>query len=396
MIKDTYRKNAGRVILSLVPLVIFGVMSPLRACVIQVLVDSDNIGELLEKCPIVVAFSLGVLLFEWLSRSRQTIVAGDMEMDLRNRLIHRLFSISEGQFEKKSLDYYLSKFAAGIRMILEDGVNNLYDMILQAVYVITAVIYLLCTEPLLLPVVAVAGAGQFAASCILKRKACFTEERYARALEDYLHGVRSVLGGRKVLRAFDAVKQVLVRQENLNDYICREKESASRTLYGLKALASFVGNGALLIVLWSSMFFAVTGRITMGELAAVIYSMSFVFKPCRKIADGILRLKALEKETAEMESLLTGESNEQANPVSYPQTYMFKDTVFNNVALYQNYSRDQVIEALREAGVYDTIRKLPMGVDQEISEGGKNFSEAELQGIALARLLLRKKGALAK
>ena len=95
---------------------------------------------------------------------------------------------------------------------------------------------------------------------MLKRKACFTEERYTRALEGYLDGVRSVLGGRKVLRAFDAVKQFLVRQENLNDYICREKESASRTLYWLKALASFVSNGALLIVLWSSMFFVVTGR----------------------------------------------------------------------------------------------------------------------------------------
>lgn len=79
------------------------------------------------------------------------------------------------------------------------------------------------------------------------------------------------------------------------------------------------------------------------------------------------------------------------SPVCYHQTYLFNDTVYNNVALYQNHPKGEVIEALRKADIYDTIQKLPNGVDEKIQENGKNFSGGELQRIALARLFLRNK-----
>lgn len=79
------------------------------------------------------------------------------------------------------------------------------------------------------------------------------------------------------------------------------------------------------------------------------------------------------------------------------RNWMYKFTAFipylslivpasNNVALYQDYSREEVTEALRMAGVYETILKLPKGQEEEIQENGKNFSGGELQRIALARL----------
>ena len=73
MLKDIYRKHADRFLISLIPVVIFGVMAPLRACMIQILIDSDNIGELLEKFPLVAAFSLGVLFLSgWAGAVRQS------------------------------------------------------------------------------------------------------------------------------------------------------------------------------------------------------------------------------------------------------------------------------------------------------------------------------------
>ena len=75
----------------------------------------------------------------------------------------------------------------------------------------------------------------------------------------------------------------------------------------------------------------------------------------------------------------------------YQQTYLFNDTIFNNVALYQDYTKEQVVEALKKAGIYDTVRRLPRGIEEEIQENGKNFSGGELQRIALARLFLRNK-----
>lgn len=476
MLKKIFKKNRYKFLLSLIPVIVVGIMAPLRSYIMQLLIDSSSYRELLGKCVIAAVFSIGVFIFEWVSKKSQAIVARDIEKDMRDQLMHKLFCISANQFEKKGLAYYLSKFTTDINIILNDGVNNVYSMIMQAVFVVVAVSYLLCVEPFILLIVAAVSIVQFGVPGILKKKIGFSRKEYTEALEFYLDGIKSDLGGHKVIRTFDAVKQILGKQQKLSDFVSRKNEYSSQTLYWAQALASFVNNGAFLIVLGSCMFFAVAGRITVGEIVAITNMMNFVLTPCRAISNGMIQLKSMEKVTAELEALLEQESendnkenleenireicldnvdqkisesfsldkltltfekgkkyaivgksgsgkssiikllteygtdytgrvlinghelsglNKESimhiSPVCYQQTYIFNDTVFNNVALYQNYSKDEVIEALQKAGIYDTIQKLPEGVDEKIQENGKNFSGGELQRIALARLFLRNK-----
>ena len=476
MIKRIYKKNRYKFLLSLIPVVIVGVMAPLRSYIMQLLIDSSNYRELLEKCFIAVIFSIGVFIFEWASRKSQTIVVRNIENDMRNQLMHKLFYISANQFEQKGLAYYLSKFTTDIKIILDSEVNNVYGMIMQFVFLVVAVIYLLWAEPFILLIVAAVSIIQFGVPNMLKKKIGSSTKEYTEALEVYLDGIKSDLGGHKVIRTFDAVKQILGKQEKLSDFVCRKNEYASQTLYWAQALASFINNAAFLIVLVSCMFFVMAGRITIGEVVAITNMMNFVLTPCKTIANGMIQLKAIEKVKAELEALLDQESEndnkdnideaiqeirlENVNqkisesfsldnltltfekgkkyaivgksgsgkssiikllteygtdytgqilingqelsalnkesimhisPVCYQQTYIFNDTIFNNVTLYQDYSKDAVIEALRKAGIYDTIQRLPDGIDEKIQENGKNFSGGELQRIALARLFLRNK-----
>lgn len=476
MIKRIYKKNRYKFLLSLIPVVIVGVMAPLRSYIMQLLIDSSNYRELLEKCFIAVIFSIGVFIFEWASRKSQTIVVRDIEKDMRNQLMRKLFYISANQFEQKGLAYYFSKFTTDIKIILDSEVNNVYGMIMQFVFLVVAVIYLLWAEPFILLIVAAVSIVQFGVPNMLKKKIGSSTKEYTEALEVYLDGIKSDLGGHKVIRTFDAVKQILGKQEKLSDFVCRKNEYASQTLYWAQALASFINNAAFLIVLVSCMFFVMAGRITIGEVVAITNMMNFVLTPCKTIANGMIQLKAIEKVKAELEALLDQESEndnkdniyeaiqeirlENVNqkisesfsldnltltfekgkkyaivgksgsgkssiikllteygtdytgqilingqelsalnkesimhisPVCYQQTYIFNDTIFNNVTLYQDYSKDAVIEALRKAGIYDTIQRLPDGIDEKIQENGKNFSGGELQRIALARLFLRNK-----
>ena len=466
MLQSIYKKNRYKFLISLIPVIIVGIMAPMRSYIMQLLIDSSNYKELLEKCLIAAVFSVGVFIFEWICKKSQAIVVRDIEKDLRNHLMQKLFYISANQFEKKGLAYYLSKFTTDIGIILNDGVNNVYGMIMQFVFAVVAVIYLLCVEPFVLLIV----------PNILKKKIASSRKEYTEALEVYLDGIKSDLGGHKVIRTFGAVEQILGKQKKLSDFVCRKNEDSSKTLYWAQALASFVNNAAFLVVLGSCMFFVAAGRITVGEIVAITNMMNFVLTPCKTIAGGMIQLRAMEKVKAELEALLeqdsendnkenieqnikkisldnvgqkisdnfsldkltmtfekgkkyaivgksgsgkssiikllteygpdyTGrvlidghelsglnkESIMHVSPVCYQQTYIFSDTVFNNVTLYQDYSKDEVIEALRKAGIYDTIQKLPGGVDEKIQENGKNFSGGELQRIALARLFLRNK-----
>ena len=476
MLQSIYKKNRYKFLISLIPVIIVGIMAPMRSYIMQLLIDSSNYKELLEKCLIAAVFSVGVFIFEWICKKSQAIVVRDIEKDLRNHLMQKLFYISANQFEKKGLAYYLSKFTTDIGIILNDGVNNVYGMIMQFVFAVVAVIYLLCVEPFVLLIVAAVSIVQFAVPNILKKKIASSRKEYTEALEVYLDGIKSDLGGHKVIRTFGAVEQILGKQKKLSDFVCRKNEDSSKTLYWAQALASFVNNAAFLVVLGSCMFFVAAGRITVGEIVAITNMMNFVLTPCKTIAGGMIQLRAMEKVKAELEDLLeqdsendnkenieqnikkisldnvgqkisdnfsldkltmtfekgkkyaivgksgsgkssiikllteygpdyTGrvlidghelsglnkESIMHVSPVCYQQTYIFSDTVFNNVTLYQDYSKDEVIEALRKAGIYDTIQKLPGGVDEKIQENGKNFSGGELQRIALARLFLRNK-----
>lgn len=475
MIKSIYKKNACKFLISLIPVVIVGVMAPLRSYIMQLLIDSTSYKDLSEKCLIAAAFSTAVFIFEWISKKRQAAVVRDMEKDLRDQVMCKLFHISANQFEKKGLAYYLSKFTTDIEIILNDGVNNMYSMIMQFAFVVVAVVYLLCVEPFILLIVAVVSIVQFGVPNILKKKIASSRKEYTEAVEVYLDGVKNDLGGHKVIRTYDAVKQILGKQAKLSDFVSRKKEYSSKTLYWTQALASFVNNGAFLIVLGSCLFFVAAGRITLGEVVGITNMMNFVLTPSKAIANGMIQLKAMDKVKAELESLLGLESENDnkesleenireirlehvqqkindsfslelmlnfekgkkyaivgksgsgkssiikllteygadyngkvlingkelselnresimhVSPVCYQQTYIFNDTVFHNVTLYQEYLKEEVINALKKAGIYDTIQKLPNGVAEKIRENGSNFSGGELQRIALARLFLRNK-----
>lgn len=276
MIKSIYQKNACKFWISLIPVVIVGVMAPLRSYIMQLLIDSESYKELLEKCLIAAVFSIAVFIFEWISKKLQAVVVRDMEKDLRDQVMCKLFYISVNQFEKKSLAYYLSKFTTDIKIILDDGINNIYGMLMQLVFVVVAVVYLFCVEPFILLIVAVVSIAQFGVPNILKKKIASARKEYTEAVEVYLDGVKNDLGGHKVIRAFNVVKQILGRQEELSDFVSKKNEYSSKSLYWAQALTSFVNNGAFLIVLGSCLFFVAAGRITIGGVVAITNMMNFV------------------------------------------------------------------------------------------------------------------------
>jgi ATP-binding cassette subfamily C protein len=68
---------------------------------------------------------------------------------------------------------------------------------------------------------------------------------------------------------------------------------------------------------------------------------------------------------------------------------LFSGTVFDNIRLFhEEYSRDQVIEALKKVYAYDVINKLGNGIDTKIIERGSTLSAGERQLIVLARAVL--------
>jgi len=70
--------------------------------------------------------------------------------------------------------------------------------------------------------------------------------------------------------------------------------------------------------------------------------------------------------------------------------FLFEDTIRNNLALYKDYSDEEIYDAIDRSGLTDFINDLPEGLDSMIYDNGKNVSGGERSRLAIARGLLNK------
>lgn len=75
--------------------------------------------------------------------------------------------------------------------------------------------------------------------------------------------------------------------------------------------------------------------------------------------------------------------------VNAQNTFLFDDTLRNNVTLYsEQYSDSEIYAALEKAGFTTVLERFTSGLDERISQSGQNLSGGEKQRIALARMFL--------
>jgi len=91
----------------------------------------------------------------------------------------------------------------------------------------------------------------------------------------------------------------------------------------------------------------------------------------------------------DLRSLREGEVSSQVAFV--PQsTFLFDDTVRDNVTLGGDFDDEQVHEALRIAAADEFVTRLPEGLDTRVGERGASLSGGQRQRLALARAVVRR------
>lgn len=76
--------------------------------------------------------------------------------------------------------------------------------------------------------------------------------------------------------------------------------------------------------------------------------------------------------------------------IVFQESYLFNDTIRNNMKLAKSDASDEeIIRAAEKAGCHDWIMSLENGYDTVISESGGNISGGEKQRIAVARAILK-------
>jgi len=81
--------------------------------------------------------------------------------------------------------------------------------------------------------------------------------------------------------------------------------------------------------------------------------------------------------------------NENASFI-YQDVFLFEDTIKNNIALYRDYSNEQISGAVEGAGLQSLLDKKDHGLEEVIEENGKNLSGGERQRVSIAQAIIRK------
>ncbi|MDV5114616.1 ABC transporter ATP-binding protein [Clostridium perfringens] len=76
--------------------------------------------------------------------------------------------------------------------------------------------------------------------------------------------------------------------------------------------------------------------------------------------------------------------------VVFQDTFLFSDSIKDNIDFGGNKSEDEIIEAAKDSCACDFIKEMPEGFETEVGERGLGLSGGQKQRLAIARALVRK------
>ena len=73
----------------------------------------------------------------------------------------------------------------------------------------------------------------------------------------------------------------------------------------------------------------------------------------------------------------------------FQDTYIFAESVYDNIAMHREVSREAVERAAKAARCHEFIQSFPEGYHTRLGDGGHKLSGGEAQRIAIARAILK-------
>ena len=116
-----------------------------------------------------------------------------------------------------------------------------------------------------------------------------------------------------------------------------------------------------------------SGKTTIGLLAGRFWD----------IDEGKITIDGTDIKDISYESLMDNVS------FVFQDTFMLHDTIYENIIMGKNYTREEVENAAKKAQIYDFIMSLSDRYETKIGEGGVKLSGGEKQRISIARAILK-------
>ena len=71
------------------------------------------------------------------------------------------------------------------------------------------------------------------------------------------------------------------------------------------------------------------------------------------------------------------------------EPFFFNDSIKNNLLISNNYNEEDIVEVLKKVGLWETIEKMPQGINTVIGDRGQALSVGQRQRLSIARSIIK-------
>ncbi|MBQ6888362.1 MAG: ABC transporter ATP-binding protein [Lachnospiraceae bacterium] len=389
-----YERNHILFVLTILILVIQACLLTGVAIVLQQILDIAVSGttEDVKKLLIIVAVYSMILAAGWLiERYVKNTFLEKALRQLKKELFVRLTGKNISSFTKESTGSYLSVFTNDIISIENNYLQNIFGIILNCFYFLTAIIIMLWYDPLLTICAIGMLIVSFVISIVFGSKLTKEEKIVSDQNENFVSLLKDLLSGFPVMKSFQAEPELTTLFANANQTLEHKKCHRRKT----EGLINLVGNTCGLVVQAGVMllgaYFTIEGRITAGVLIAFVQLMNYLIMPVQQIPPALANKKAAEGLLSKMENLLSAnQSTEQGVALSNLNkgirfenvSFGYEDgqTLLDNVNLHFEHGKSYAIVGASGSGK-STILNLLLGGYPQYS-GKIMMGDSELKEIS--------------
>ncbi len=299
-------------------------------------IDFSQIGKILITLLILYIISA---IFSYVSGILITNISQDYSYKLRNKIIKKINNLPFSYFDKKTHGEVLSIITNDIDTIgqsLSSSATELITSVFTLIGILTMMFSINVSMTLITLVI-------LPLSIILIMFTVNKSQKYFKDQQDYLAkvngNVEEILSGYMVIKSFNAEEKMLKRFEKNNNKL-KSSLLKSQFISGLMMpIMNFVGNISYVLIAIFGGYYAIKGKITIGNIQSFIsYSKTFT-RPIVSIAQVLNMLQSMVAASERVFSFLESEEEEFSKGESFEK--VTGSVEFKNVRF--GYNPDKIV-----------------------------------------------------
>lgn len=424
---------------------------------------------------VIIVYRAGAGILYMLSQITQNLFGDKTSSEIRYAVFSGIMRRSYRDFSSANSSEYISALTNDINSLGQSYFTLLFASICSIGAAITALIIMICYQPIITVVVVVLAVIMMLVPVLLGKRLGQRNKQKSEKFAQWTTAVADFFAGFDVIFSYGMKRRVDENFRRINTELRKCEYRADGMRGFTHGFAQFLSAIAQVIILVLSCYMVIKGEITIGMLIAftamngsfcsnlsMLYQAIPLLKGLKPIVNKMnvyadyqeedsfgtgvpslkreLRVSGLsfgyseEKEILKNVSMtlahggkyaLIGESgcgkttlirllmgdyadyggsirydgrelreldrNKLCGMVSviHQEVFLFDDTVYNNICLYENFSQEQMDRALARSGVGKFLDGLEGGLEFRVGERGENLSGGQRQRIAIARALIR-------